>query len=120
MVNTGLFEQLQRKLEDQEAAGGLTMTEVLTMPAPLRRLVNWMLRQPPVAFEDVMAFIEEDAATTHAMLETLVEKGIAQSVADGDTRRYRVQIAPRRGRPIPLNIWQSLEEKIQSKQEREP
>lgn len=115
-MNTGLFEQLQRKLDEQEAAG-LTMTEVLTMPAPLRRLVNWMLRQPPVAFTEVLAFVAEDEAATRAMLETLLEKGIVHSVNDAEVLRYRVQIAPRRGRPIPLNIWQSLEEKIQNEQE---
>jgi hypothetical protein len=119
-VKPGLFEQLQRKLDDQEAAAGLTMTEVLTMPAPLRRLVNWMLRQPPIGFADVMAFVAEDEATTRAMLETLMEKGIVYSVADSAAQRYRVQIAPRRGRPIPLNIWESLEEKIQTQQEHKP
>ncbi|HNT74410.1 MAG TPA: hypothetical protein PKH77_05255 [Anaerolineae bacterium] len=115
-MNTGLFEQLQRKLDEQEAAG-LTMTEVLTMAAPLRRLVNWMLRQPPVTFTDVMAFVAEDEGATRAMLKALMEKGIVHSVNDAEVLRYRVQIAPRRGRPIPLNIWQSLEEKIQNEQE---
>lgn len=119
-MNTGLFEQVQRKLADQEAAAGLTMTEVLTMPAPLRRLVNWMLRQPPVSFADVLAFIAEDEAATRAMLETLTEKGIVYTINEGEALRYRVQIAPRRGRPIPLNIWESLEAKIQAEKELKP
>jgi len=118
-VSTGLFEWLQRELEEQEKAEGLTMTEILTMPDPLRQLVNWMLRQQSVDFTEIAAFVGEDEATSHAMLETLIERGIVQQVVNDDVARYHVRMASRRGRQIPLDIWQALEEKIREDGEKE-
>ena len=111
-MSTGLFEWLQRELEEQEKADGLTMTEILTMPDPLRQLVNWMLRQQSVDFAEIVAFVGEDETTSRAMLESLMERGVVHRISNDDTARYHVRMASRRGRQIPIDIWQALEEKI--------
>jgi hypothetical protein len=116
-VSSGIFENLQRKLEDQDQTTGLTMSEILTMPTPLRRLVNWMLRQQKVSFADVIAFVGEDEATGREMLVSLMEKGIVRQIEHNAQTLYYVRMAARRGRTIPLNVWKALEEKIQEEQE---
>jgi len=53
------------------------------------------------------------------MLEALIERGIVYQVLNDDTARYHVRMASRRGRQIPLDIWQALEEKIREDGEKE-
>lgn len=115
-MSSGIFEDLQRKLEDKEQTTGLTMSEILTMPTPLRRLVNWMLRQQKVNLAEVTAFIEEEV-TAREMLGTLMERGIVRQMEQDTQLLYYVHMAPRRGRTLPLNVWQALEEKIQEEGE---
>ncbi len=110
-MNPGIFENVQRQLENQESDGGLTMSAILTMPPPLRRLVNWMLRRRRVSQAEIVAFVGEDEATAYAMLDTLMGKGIAHQIKQKEGIFYDVRIAQHRGRTIPSNIWQALEDK---------
>ena len=117
-MNPGIFENAQRKLGHREEDMGLTMSEILTMPAPLRRLVNWMLRQRKASRAEIVAFVGENEATACAMLDTLIERGIVHQTKQEGCILYYVLMAQHRGRAIPLNIWQALKEKNQK--EREP
>jgi len=110
-VGTGLFGRLQQELEDREKAAGLTMADVLTLPDQLRRLVNWMMRQGEVGLTDVAGFLGLNETDTRSTVATLLEKGFVRELQIRGETRYRIRLAPKRGREIPLNIWQALDKK---------
>jgi predicted transcriptional regulator len=88
---------------------GLRMTDLLTLPDAMRQIVTWMMRQGPVSPAEVAAHIGQDEETAHTTLEALVEQGfVGRTEVEGKTR-YRAQLAHRRGRELPQEIWQALD-----------
>ncbi len=109
----GLFDRLQGELEAQEKAAGLSMADVLELPDPLRRLVNWMMREGEVTLSQVMAFISQSEEETRTMLAALVDKGFVRELPLKPEAHYRVRLARKKGKDIPLNLWQALGEKTE-------
>jgi hypothetical protein len=108
-----LFDRLQGELEAREKSPGLTMSDILSLPDPFGRLCNWMLRCQQATVPEVAAFLQEDEAQAAATLAGLVERGFAMQVDVQGVTYYRVRLAAKRGRNIPLNLWQALEGKVE-------
>ena len=102
--------------EGEWDATGLQMTDVLTLPDPLRKLITWMTRQGQVSLAEVAAHTGQGEETAGIMLEALIEQGFVQKVegrgdpARTSKSRYRIRFAPRRERQLPEEIWQALDE----------
>ena len=115
-MGKGLFGRVEQELQAREHTPGLTMSDVLTFPDDLRRLVTWMVRQGDVGMDQVMARVQKDEATCRATLADLIEKGyVLQFEIHGQTR-YRIRLAPRRQREVPLDIWQCLDDKCEEQE----
>lgn len=110
---SGLFDRLGQELHAREKAAGLTMMDVLTLPDDLRKLFNWMMRQEEVGLADVTAFLRQDEAVARKLLADLVERCFVREAQAAGETRYRVRLAPKRGREVPLNIWQALDDKTE-------
>jgi len=80
------------------------MPEVLTLPDESRTLVTWLLRQGEASLSEVAALVEQDEATTRARLAELVAQGFVQVLDEGEETRYRVRLASRRRRQLPLDL----------------
>ena len=117
-MDEGLFNRLQGESEARERSEGLKMSDLLDLPEPLSRLLNWMMRQGHVTLADVTAFLGEDEAHTRAILTGLCDKGFVREVEIHGLTQYGVRLAPRRGRALPSNLWQGLAEKIENEEER--
>ena len=110
----GLFDRLKGELEGQEKAAGLSMADVLSLPDGLRKLFNWMLKQKKdVSLSEVLAFTGQSDAEARQMLAELVEKGFVREIPVKPEHRYRVRLAPKAGKDIPLNLWDTLGEKTE-------
>jgi hypothetical protein len=109
----GLFGRLEQELDAREKTPGLSMTEIITLPDPLRRLINWMIRERQVELEAAAAYFGQDVPVVEAMLTDMIEKGYVTRLEMRDKVYYRVRLAPKRGREIPLNIWQSLDDRVE-------
>ncbi len=107
----GLFDRLQGELKAQETAAGMSMADVLELPAPERKLVNWMMREGEVALSQAAAFTAQSEQETRVMLAALVEKSFVREIAVKPEPRYRVRLGRKRGQDIPLNLWDALGEK---------
>jgi hypothetical protein len=57
---------------------GLGMVDALTLPDPLRELVNWMMRRGEVTLAEVTAYTGRDERTARTMLDALVEQDFVQ------------------------------------------
>ena len=102
--------------EGEWDATGLQMADVLTLPDTSRRLINWMMRHREVSLAEAVAHIDQGEEVTRSLLEELIEEGFVREVsgesdpAHGGQPRYRVRLAPKRGRLLPEHIWQALGE----------
>ena len=110
-MSTGLFGRLQEELDAREKAAGLSMADILSLPDPLRQLMNWLMRQKEADLTEVAAYLGEDGARAQSMLADLVEKGFVREMQVTGKLCYRVRLAPRRRAQVPLDIWQALDAK---------
>ena len=112
-MGSGLFGRLEQELDAREKTPGLSMSDILTLPDTLRRLVNWMIRERQVEIEAAAAYMGQGETEISALLADMIEKGyVTQFEIRGQTF-FRVRLAPKRGRETPLDIWGSLDEKCE-------
>ncbi len=107
----GLFGRLQQELEAREQATGLTMSDVLQLPAAERQLVNWLIRTGDVSKGAVATYLGQ-VEQAQSLLADLVAKGFLREYESGGELHYQVRLAPRRQRELPDNIWQALTSKL--------
>lgn len=84
----------------------MTMTDVLALPDELRVIVIWLMRQGEAGLSEMATFIKQDDATAQALLAKLIAQGFVQQVVhEGESQpRYRVQLAAKRGKQLPLDL----------------
>ena len=119
-MDKGLFDRLLGELEAREKSPGLSMSDLLTLSEPLSGLLNWMVRQAPVALADVVAFLRGDEARTRLVLADLLDKGFVREIEIHGVTHYRVRLAPKRGRALPANLWQALSDRVEGEEEERP
>lgn len=112
-MSGGLFNRVQGELEAREKSPGLTMADLLTLPEHQADLLNWMMRQAEIPLVEVAAFLGQDEEQARAILTNLIQRGFVREIEMRDVTTYRVRLAPRRGRHMPLNLWQALEDKVE-------
>ncbi len=118
-MSKGLFDRLEGELDAREKTPGLQMSDLLTMPEPESGLLNWIMRQGQVTVPEIMAFLKQDEDCTHTILADLREKGYVREIEMRGVTRYRVRIAPKRGRKLPENLWRALDDKVGQEEARE-
>jgi DNA-binding IclR family transcriptional regulator len=102
----GLFDSLQPEQNRRDDVPERTMADVLALPDETRTIVTWLVRRREVGLSEVAALLEQDEATAQTLLTDLVEQGFVQEVLnEGEEQpRYRVRLAARRGRQVPLDL----------------
>ncbi len=99
---------------------GRGMADALTLPDPLRELVNWITRRGEVRLADVTAHIGEDEGGAREMLDALVEQDFVKAMEGDGEPRYRIRLAPKRGRQMSQEIWQALDAKVEVRKKAGP
>jgi hypothetical protein len=100
------------KYDGEWGAAGLHMADVSTLRDPLRQLVNWMTRQGEVTLAEVTTYSGGNEWIAQLMVDELIEMGVVYPLEGSADPRYRIHLAARRGRQVPTEIWQSLDETI--------
>src|SRR5262249_28287723 len=98
------------KYEGEWTTEGLHVADVRTLREPLRRLINWMTRRGEVTLAEITVYNGGNEWTAQLMVDELTEMGFVQPLEGTDNLRYRVHLAARHGREVPIEIWRSLEE----------
>jgi hypothetical protein len=77
---------------------GLSMAEVLTLPAKPRKIVQWMMkRSDGVSLAEVASQIGEDQQAAMVLLDELVEEGFVQEFLAAGEVNYRINLAAKKG-----------------------
>jgi hypothetical protein len=106
-----MFEQLLSELGNRPAVQGITMIDVLDMPAPLDGVLRAMLREGTLSSSRLaqeLALVEDQARILGALL---VEKGIVTvEQPSGGEPIYRVRFIAARRRPLPAKLLEGMED----------
>lgn len=112
----GLFDRLQSELGDRQERPGLDPAGLLALPSGQRRAANILMRQGEMSLARIARTLELTPDETQSLLDELVEQGYVRRFQRKGEPRYRVILARKRGRHLPVNIWDALESKVESEE----
>jgi DNA-binding MarR family transcriptional regulator len=107
-----LFDRLQSEIEARQRVKGITPADLLDLSPELRRIINMIMRQKEMGLAEIMFELDMRPSEARGLLDTLVEKGYLKAIEVEGELRYKTFFAPRRGREMPLNVWDSLSDKV--------
>jgi hypothetical protein len=112
-VSEGLFGCLQSEVAAREKSPGLSMRDVMNLPAPLNRLAQWLLREEQATAAGIAGFLGGDAEGAQAIIADWLEQGYLREVAIRDETYYVLRTASKRPREVPLDLWAALQKKVE-------
>jgi DNA-binding MarR family transcriptional regulator len=92
---------------------GITPADLLALPPELRHLMNMILRRGEMGLAEIVLELDISPSKVSGLLDTLVEKGYLRAFEVEGEQRYKVFLARKRRREVPLNIWEALSNKVE-------
>jgi hypothetical protein len=106
-----MFEQLLNELAGRPAVQGITMVDLLDLPAPLGAALRRIVRADTLPLSDLAAELALNIDEARALGALLVEKGMLTVEAAGDGEpAYRVRFVVARRSALPAGLLKALEE----------
>jgi DNA-binding MarR family transcriptional regulator len=110
----GIFDRMQKELDSREKREGITLSILLDLSPPLRRLMNRITREGRLSVEEAAELLEETPAEAQQTLNAFVEKGYLEREQQEGGWVYRTRFARKRPRQIPVGIWSALENRARN------
>jgi DNA-binding IclR family transcriptional regulator len=107
-----LFDRLQAEIETRQRLEGITPADLLDLSPELRRIMNMILRQGEMSLTDVVFELDMKPSEARELLATLVGRGYLKAFEVEGEQHYKTFLARKRGREVPLNIWEALDSKV--------
>ncbi len=108
----GLFDRLQEEIETHQRLEGITPADLLDLSPELRRLINTITRRGEMSLSEIALELDMAPSEASGLLDKLVDKGYLSSFEVEGERRYKAFFAQKRVRKVPLNIWDTLGDKL--------
>jgi hypothetical protein len=115
----GVFDRLQKQIDDKHKEGGITVLDLAELPPALRKIMLLMLRQLQMNYPqlcDAMDQMPEDERLTRANLDealkTLAEQAWLTQIGEGERAIYKVNLRRKAGSKLGEGIWQNLDAKL--------
>jgi len=122
----GVFDRLQRQIEDKKQEGGITALDLADLPPALRKIMRLMLRQLEMTYPqlvDAMSNMPEDEKLTQSQLDealdTLSRQFWLMRFGEGNRATYKVNLRRKAGSTLSQGIWASLDAKIRGEKPKE-
>jgi DNA-binding MarR family transcriptional regulator len=109
----GLFDRLQSEIETRQQVEGITPADLLDISPELRRIINMILRQGEMSLTEIVLQLDMRPSEVKGLLDTLIKKGYLNVFEVKGEQRYKTFLARKRGREVPLNIWEALGSKVE-------
>ena len=115
----GVFDRLQRQIEDKKQEGGITALDLADLPLGLRKIMRIMLRQLEMTYpqlvETMSNMAEKERLSQKELdeaLETLSKQFWLTRFGEGSRATYKVNLRRKAGSTLSSNIWADLDSKI--------
>ena len=116
---TGIFDRLQKQIDDKQKEGGITALDLADLPPALRKIMRFMLRQLQMNYPQLCDFVEsmpegERLSRTELddALKTLSQQAWLIQIGEGERAIYKVNLRRKAGSTLASGIWQSLDAKL--------
>jgi hypothetical protein len=116
---SGVFDRLQKEIEDKQKDGGITPLDMVDLPPALRKIMRVMLRRVQMSYPDLveaMKSVPEKERLSPDDLEkaiaTLVEQSWLMKLGEGERAIYKVNLRRKSGSTLASGIWQALDSKL--------
>ncbi len=115
----GVFDRLNKEIEDKQQEGGITPLDLADLPPALRKIMRLMLRELqmnyPSLCEAVDEMPEKERLTRDELqdaLSTLTSQSWLIRIGEGEKAIYKVNLRRKAGSTLAAGIWSSLDEKL--------
>jgi hypothetical protein len=115
----GVFDRLQKQIENKQDEGGITALDLADLPAPLRKIMRLMLRELQLSHaqlqEAVAALPEAEripAAELDRSLAMLTDQAWLIRTGRDEKAIYKVNLRRKAGSGLAGGVWNSLDSKL--------
>ncbi|HUH95790.1 MAG TPA: hypothetical protein VLZ89_00420 [Anaerolineales bacterium] len=120
----GVFDRLQRQIEDKQSEGGITALDLADLPPALRKIMRLMLRELQLSYGEItqaVASFPEPERLAHQDLDEALEALTRQAwlirIGDGQKAIYKVNLRRKSGSTLASGVWNALDAKLKDKPE---
>ena len=115
----GIFDRIQKQIDDKRKEGGMTVLDLADLPPALRKIMRLMLRQIHMSYPQLCAAMDAmpvDERLTRAELDTVLKELSEQAwliqIGEGERAIYKVNLRRKAGSQLGESIWQRLDAKL--------
>lgn len=119
---TGVFDRLQKQIEDRQKEGGITALDLAELPPALRKIMRLMLRQLQLSYPQLCEAMEAlpenerlERTDLDQALDVLSRQAWLIRIGEGPKAIYKVNLRRKAASTLSQNIWASLEAKLKDK-----
>lgn len=118
----GVFDRLQKQIDDKQKEGGITALDLADLPPALRKIMRLMLRQLQLNHPQLCDALEKlsegerlSQSDLDVALHTLAQQAWLIKIGEGERAIYKVNLRRKAGSTLASGIWQSLDAKLKDK-----
>lgn len=119
---SNLFDRLQNELDSrqEEAQEGISVLDLVDLPAPLRKIMRLMLRKTKLTHSEIVAEMESfDKQELDRTLAALVKQGWLIRFGEDESATYKVNLSRKRGSSLDVHFWSAIDKKIEERVQRQ-
>lgn len=116
---SGVFDRLQKQIDDKRKEGGISILDLAELPPALRKIMRLMLRQIQMNYAQLHEAIDhlpESERLTRvnldAALKELSDQAWLIQIGEGKHAVYKVNLRSRAGSNLSETIWHNLDSKL--------
>ncbi len=120
----GVFDRLQKQIDDKQSEGGITALDLADLPTALRRIMRLMLRELQLGYPDITNAVAALPAAEQLApkdldeaLETLTQQAWLIRLGEGEKAIYKVNLRRKSGSNLASGVWNTLDAKLKDKPE---
>ena len=118
----GVFDRLQKQIEDKQKEGGITALDLADLPPALRKIMRLMLRKIQMNYPELCEAMDQmpeaermPRAEQDKTLEMLVQQAWLIQIGTGERAIYKINLRRKAGSELAGGIWDSLDSKLKGK-----
>lgn len=115
----GIFDRLQKEIENKQGEGGITALDLADLPPALRKIMRLMLRELQLSYPQLTEAVDSfpDAERlSHKDLDEALNVLTNQSwlirIGQGEKAIYKVNLRRKAGSTVASGIWNTLDSKL--------
>lgn len=120
----GVFDRLQREIENKQQDGGITALDLADLPPALRKIMRLMLREVQLSYPNLRGAIDAmpeadrfNPTDLNNALDMLTRQSWLIRIGEGERAIYKVNLRRKSGSTLSAGIWASLDDKLKDKPE---